>query len=76
MFMMVVPSWRVYAQIKPPPPGGSALARPEVVLLTVSDEDLAVILKTLKNNGYDKIEAERVEFPTYGAFEHPEQEVS
>lgn len=72
---MIVPSWRVSATIKEKPEGHAVLARPEHVLLSVADDDLDVIVATLKRNGYDKIEAERESFPQVGAFVH-EQEAS
>lgn len=62
--MWVIPQWQVRATRSDPPEGGSDIARPAHVVLDVSDGDLEVILKTLKQNGYDQLQAIRQEpFP-------------
>jgi hypothetical protein len=53
--MWIVPAWRVRASLAPVPPGGSAVARAEHILLEVADNDLEAVLRTLRRNGYEKI---------------------
>ena len=71
--MFLVPSWRVLASVSPPADGASALCRPEMVLLSVADDDLETLLRVLKRNGYEKIEANREEFPQIGAIVHKQE---
>ena len=60
---MIVPAWRVTAQMPEKQPGESALARPDYLSLTVADDDLEAVLRTIKRSGYEKVQFEREPYP-------------